>query len=1024
MKRLAIGVAMALGLATPAASAAERPENLARRAKVSASSQYSDGYAAAMAIDGKIPAPLSRGDGGQAWAVNGATHRNGAELTLRWDEPVAVAELVYHSRAAGEWNENFKDYALYVDDAKKPAATGRLTPGRGPQRMTLPKPVLAKTLRIRFTSSYGGTNPGASEIQVFSVRPPAKMLGPFHAKPPAGVAGTRRPARRRPRPMPAVQESPELLAELLAGAMKGIEEIVFAVRNPGVDGHWYANFAYYARSTARKAYGAPGGKLCKLNVRTGEVTTILDDPAGSVRDPQVHYDGKRIVFSYRKGGTEHFRLYEIGTDGTGLRQVTPDAPYDDIEPCYLPDGGIMFCSSRCKRWVNCWLTQVAVLYRCEPDGTGLRAVSANVEHDNTPWVLPDGRILYQRWEYVDRSQVHYHHLWTTNPDGSTQMVYFGNMHAGTVMIDAKPIPSAPLPHQRWTEKTVALFSPGHGRREHAGPICVIDPQMGPDDNGAVRRITRGSNYRDPWAFSEHAFLAAEGRRLVLLDDRDRRKVLYTDPDMEVHEPRPVIARPRERVIAPRSQTSRTTGRLVLADVHVGRNMTGVKRGEIKKLLVVEPLPKPINFTGGMDPLSYGGTFTLEHVVGTVPVEPDGSAYLELPAMRNFFFVALDANDLSVKRMQSFLTVQPGETTGCVGCHEQRTQTILPGNLLATRREPSVIRPVEGIPNVVDFPRDVQPVLDRHCVRCHDHDRHEGVDYGPRAGGVILTGDRGPMFSHSYVTLTLRRQFVDGRNDPKSNLPPRSIGTGASPLMEKIGPSTGSGPGGGHHGVKLSPREWRTVWAWIETGAAYPGTYAALGTGMIGGYDENRQVLTDYDWPETRAAAAVMQRRCDICHKNTTRLPHALSDENKLSFWRPNWNDPRTRKVRHLMFNLTRPEKSMVLLMPLAKAAGGYAVAADPPKPKAAGAPVRHKVVFASTKDEDYRTMLAFLRRGAEVLHEIKRFDMPGFRPEPAYVREMKRYGVLPKSLDLATNPIDVYQTDQAYWRSLWYRPTR
>ena len=103
-------------------------------------------------------------------------------------------------------------------------------------------------------------------------------------------------------------------------------------------------------------------------------------------------------------------------------------------------------------------------------------------------------------------------------------------------------------------------------------------------------------------------------------------------------------------------------------------MAGVAVGEIKKLLVLESLPMPIHYTGGMEPISFGGTFTLERIVGTVPVEADGSAFMELPALRSFFFVALDQNDLSVKRMQSFLTVQPGETSSCVGCHEERTRT--------------------------------------------------------------------------------------------------------------------------------------------------------------------------------------------------------------------------------------------------------------------------------------------------------------------------------------------------------------
>ena len=131
--------------------------------------------------------------------------------------------------------------------------------------------------------------------------------------------------------------------------------------------------------------------------------------------------------------------------------------FDDYEPCYLPDGGIVFVSTRCQCWVSCWKTQVGVLYRCDGDGRNIQRLSHNIEHDNTPWVLPDGRVMYMRWEYVDRSRVSFHHLWTANPDGTGQMVYYGNMHPGTLMIDAKPIPRS--------EKVVAIFSPNHGRRE-------------------------------------------------------------------------------------------------------------------------------------------------------------------------------------------------------------------------------------------------------------------------------------------------------------------------------------------------------------------------------------------------------------------------------------------------------------------------------------------------------------------------------------------------------------------------------
>ena len=503
-----------------------------------------------------------------------------------------------------------------------------------------------------------------------------------------------------------------LLADFRDGPMSDVKEIVFAVRQRGKDGHWYANFGYYANSDVAESYFEPhehhgqrvafgeGGKLCRLHLATGELTTLLDDPRGGVRDPVVSYDARKILFSYRVGDSPYYHLYEINSDGSELHQLT-DGPYDDIEPCYLPDDSIVFVSSRCNRWVNCWVTQVAVLHRCDADGSHIRAISSNLEHDNTPWVLPDGRILYQRWEYVDRSQVDYHHLWTTNPDGTSQMVYYGNMHPGIVMIDAKPIPNS--------KKVIAVFSPGHGANEHDGFLSIVDPSKGPDDPSRALGISRTPQFRDPWAFSETAFMAARGGEIVLLDDLGQVETLYRLSDQEIqaglecHEPRPLISRQRERQIPSRIDTASDTGTLVLMDVYRGRNLAGIQRGEIKKLLVMESLPKPINYTGGMDPLTYGGSFTLERVLGTVPVEEDGSAHMQLPALRSLFFIALDENDLAVKRMQSFLTVQPGEVTGCVGCHEQRTESFLPPhNLAALRRPPSRITPADDSPTCSIF----------------------------------------------------------------------------------------------------------------------------------------------------------------------------------------------------------------------------------------------------------------------------------------------------------------------------------
>lgn len=773
---------------------------------------------------------------------------------------------------------------------------------------------------------------------------------------------------------PATHQPGPLLSNMLAGPLAEQDEIVFAERVAGRD-HWYVTFGYYSchqgpgsklgfgehpDGKVIRGYG-DGGRLCRLNLRTGQLNVILDDPQGGVRDPQLSYDGAKILFAYRRGGVPTYHLYEINIDGSGLKQLT-DGPDDDIEPTYLPDGGIMFCSSRCRRFVNCWYTRVATLYRCNADGSNVRMISSNNDHDNTPWVLPDGRILYMRWEYVDRSQVHFHHLWTVNPDGSNVMVYYGNEFGGVAMLDAKPIPNS---HQ-----VVASFSPGHGMPEHMGHVTIVDPNAGPDVLTVTRRISKdGQLYRDPYAVSEQCFLVVNRKGIHVMDGEGNTELVYqSSPEaggLECHEPRLLVARPREPVIPSRVDLTSTTGQLVVADTTHGRNMEGVQAGEIKKFLVLEQLPEPVHFSGGMEPISIGGTFTLARILGTVPVEADGSAFMELPALRSLFLVALDANDMAVKRMQSFVTLQPGERTSCVGCHEQRSKAAVPRpDLIALARAPSQIEPIRDVPDVLDFPRDIQPILDRHCVSCHDADRREG--------GVDLSGDHTASYSISYWTITRLGLVADGRNQAYGNRKPRSIGSSASRLMTLID--------GSHHDARVSDLERKTIRLWIESSATYPGTYASLGCGMY-----------PVHYPH-----ALLQERCGSCHAEPSN--NDKQQGTILRFGKTTNLEPLT--------NLDHPEKSLIVRAPLAKEAGGLGLCAER--------------VFAGADDPLYRELLAAIGATAERLRVEKRFDMPGFRPNEHYIREMQRFGILPSELT-PDDPIDPYATDQEYWRSFWHR---
>ena len=799
------------------------------------------------------------------------------------------------------------------------------------------------------------------------------------------------------------------------------EEIVFAVRQPKGP-HWYENLGYAITDVNDKAYGSRG-YLCKLNLRTDEVTLLLKDVRGAVRDPQVHYSGDTILFSYRPGGTDYFHLYEINADGSGLRQLT-DGPFDDIEPICLPDGDIIFCSTRAKRWVPCWYTHVATLHRCDRDGRDIRMLSSNIEWDNTPWMLPDGRILYTRWEYVDRSREDFHHLWVMNPDGTGQMTYYGNLYPRDVYLDAKPVPG--------TNRVVMINSPRHGQSEHRGRVSLVNTALRPDDKAAQEMIHSGREFRDPYPLSRDAILVAEGAHLLLMDARGRTRELYqlsaelARGDAWLHEPRPLRARPREPVIPSRTDPAQSAGQLIVQDIYRGRNMKGVPRGAIKKLLILENLPKPVNFTGSMDPISYGGSYTLNRVLGTVPVEPDGSVNMVAPPLRSLQFVALDANDLAVKRMLSFLTVMPGEVTTCVGCHEHRAAAPpMTTALQALRRPPSRIAPIPETPDVFDYPRDIQPILDRHCVDCHGVEQY--------AGRALLAGDQGPMFTHSYFTLSARLQIADGRDLARGNYKPYTIGSSASPLLEKFSPS--------HHDVRPNPHELRMVKLWIDAAATFPGTYAALGTGMIGPYaalQYGTKQEPDYArWPSVKAAAEVLQRRCGSCHSETSRLPRHPADNLGLRlhhlaygqgaprFWTPPWvepyddtrpvgsqawmkayADPRLQFSRHILYNLSHPEKSLLLLAPLAKDAGGYGVCGP---------------VFQGTDDPDLRTLRIAIDDAKAYLEKITRFNMPGFQPAPEYIREMQRFGILPQA-HRPGDPIDVYETDRRYWRSMWHEP--
>ncbi|MBQ6621193.1 MAG: hypothetical protein IJH68_13710 [Thermoguttaceae bacterium] len=828
-------------------------------------------------------------------------------------------------------------------------------------------------------------------------------------------------------------EETSLLERCLEDGMP--DEIVFALRKPSTDPHWYGNLGYYAIDDRQAPFPKhSGGRICIYNVKTKQCRTLFDAPQGNIRDICVHYDAEKILFSYLPPDGEHYSLWELNLDGTNLTRLTgiekekrpygtrEDLPerldgWDDIEGCYLPDGGIVFCSSRVNRYVQCWLTQVATIHRCDGDGQNARLLSCNVEQDNNPWILPNGRIAYMRWEYVDRYHMAFHHLWTMNPDGTRQMVFYGNQQKDGVFLDPKPVPDS--------ERIVATYSPGHGIKEHYGRIALFDDSNGPDDPAGVQFITKTNEYSDPWAFSQESFLAASKRRLVLLDDQGNEELLYQVPDdlpgFWIGEPRPIVRHEREPVIADGADLSRDTGTFAMVNIYRGRQMKDLPPGTVKELLLYEVMPKPINYTGAMSEISSGGTFSVERFLGSVPVTEEGSAYFRVPANTSILFAALDAQGHCVKRMHSFTSVVPGEIQTCIGCHEDRREApdVEDGRKLRqiTQGDPD-IPDRHGVPEIIDFNRDIQPILDRHCVECHNTRRREG--------GLNLSGHWGPNYSLGYQQMSWRALFGDNRvilpyeSHNKSDFKPYEIGTGSSRLLKLIEE--------GHEGAALSEEETRLVRFWLDEGAAYSGTYAVNSTGTIGTYVFANVVRDDKDWPELADYEDVLTRRCDRCHapdEESKKIGTFLPAQFYASYYPPQKNMFIARSMtqdngrfnRHEIFDLSYPDESLVLLGPLAQEAGGLGTCQSK----------SGEAVFTDTADPDYQKILTYIARGRRyILEENNRYvmsfqspnngpDCPKrFVPRKDYIREMKRYGVLPPDFDPST-PVDPFELEERYF---------
>ncbi len=642
----------------------------------------------------------------------------------------------------------------------------------------------------------------------------------------------------------------------LANPLLASREMLFAKRVPTSYSHLVMQyFGWRAR---------PGGGLFVLE-RPGRSLACRDIAAGrlaegSVLEPRLSPDGRRVVFSYVRplaGEVDPTRLandadrgfFHIGVidvDGGGLRMLT-EGPWEDLMPEWLPDGGIVFSSTRRRGYARCFGAQfsprwhVYTLHRMDSDGANLRALSVHDTNEWFPCVAADGSILYSRWDYIDRDAVTHQNLWTTRPDGTAPAVLWGNAtDSPHCAFQAKPVPGS--------RKIVFTASAHHSIT--AGSIALLDPDLARDGHSAIVRLTpevafpeaEGNDirayYESPWPLSERYFLVAYSPRplvwepganeaaalgLYLLDAFGNRELLFRDPVIGSTSPCVLAPRPAAPHVACTSpERAPAVGEMILSDVYRGLGAT-VRRGEVKELRIVQIFPKGTNVANA-PPIGLAGEENGRAILGTVPVGADGSARFLVPAGRPLLFQALDADGLAVQTMRTVTYVQPGETIACAGCHEDRMSAPPVGPApLALRRPPSTIAAGELGGRPFSFVEVVGPVLERRCVQCHGGAQLEGK--------VDLTSAPRGGFTQAYLALCGDRDFSGAGTNPKNAAEALVPRFGMRNRIVVTPPGGAYGARGsrllrmlrdGHAGVELDSPELRRLAAWIDLNAIFYG----------------------------------------------------------------------------------------------------------------------------------------------------------------------------------------------------------
>ena len=595
-----------------------------------------------------------------------------------------------------------------------------------------------------------------------------------------------------------------------------------------------------------------GGAIKIYDVDSGKTRTLINTDTGNLRDPEISFDGKRVIFSMRMNKEDDYHIYEIGIDGSNLKQLTSAKGVSDIDPLYLPDGGIVFTSTRQPKYCMCNRHIMGNLFRMESDGANITQIGVSTLFEGHSTMLNDGRILYDRWEYVDRNFGDAQGLWTVNPDGTKHSIYYGNNTASPgAVIDGRQIPG--------TDLVLCIFSSCHDRPW--GSLAIIDRKKGVDGKEPVVKIypeealnlvangdldtfkwVQSFRYEDPFPMNKEWFLVSRTlykypewnnqacgyKQGIFLVGMDGSEELLIEGERSVFDPHIVESSAKPVTLPMMRNFTSDKGQFYVVNVYEGTHMQGIEKGVAKWLRVIESPEKRSWTHGGWSgqgeqaPALNWHSFENKQILGEVPIEEDGSVNFMVPAGKHVYFQLLDKDKKMIQSMRSGVSLMPGEVNGCVGCHEDRISILMPTpkRPIALTKKPVELEKFMGMePFKFSFMEHVQPIMDRRCVKCHDFDKKNRQK-------VVLAKDMNQFFNAAYINLYVNKVVGLIGGGPADIQQPYSWGSHNSRLSQIIE--------GDHHGVKLTQKEKEWLYAWMDLNGVYYPVYESAFDNTLSG----------------------------------------------------------------------------------------------------------------------------------------------------------------------------------------------